>query len=149
MLRTDILEKKEEILQWIEEKQSKAFIARELHCDSKTLNRYLEQMDIQYNGNQGSKGKTRTVKRGWNLEEYLANSKSIQTNKIRKKILEEGIKEHRCENCGLTTWLDKPIPLEVHHKDGNKHNNVLENFQLLCPNCHAFTDSYRGKNIQR
>ncbi len=61
-------------------------------------------------------------------------------------MLNEGYKEHKCESCGLTTWLDKPIPLELHHIDGNRNNNTLENFQLLCPNCHAFTDSYRGKN---
>ena len=82
----------------------------------------------------------------WNLEEYLEKSADIQTNKIRARLLEEGYKEHKCECCGLTTWMDKPIPLEVHHKDGNRHNNTIENFVLLCPNCHAFTDSYRGKN---
>ena len=80
------------------------------------------------------------------LKEYLNNSQDIQTNKIRLKLLREGYKEYRCECCGLSEWLNKPIPLEVHHKDGNAHNNVIENFQLLCPNCHAQTESYRGKN---
>ena len=65
------------------------------------------------------------------------------------KLLKEGYKEHKCENCGLTEWQGQPIPLEVHHKDGNRHNNTLENFQLLCPNCHALTDSYRGKNSKK
>jgi hypothetical protein len=41
-----------------------------------------------------------------NLQDYLDNSLDIQSNKVRKKILEEGYKEHRCECCGLTTWLD-------------------------------------------
>ena len=83
------------------------------------------------------------------LAEYLENSADIQTNKIRKKILEEGIKEHKCECCGLTEWMGKPIPLEVHHKDGDRSHNELSNFELLCPNCHAFTDSYRGKNSRK
>ena len=83
------------------------------------------------------------------LVDYLEKSKDIQSNKIRIKLLQEGLKEHRCECCGLTTWLNKPIPLELHHKDGNRYNNVLENFELLCPNCHAFTDSYRGKNVSK
>ena len=39
------------------------------------------------------------------------------------------------------------IPLELHHKDGNKFNNNLSNLELLCPNCHAFTNTYRTKNI--
>jgi len=46
----------------------------------------------------------------------------------------------------MTEWLGRPIPLELHHIDGNRDNNVLENYQLLCPNCHALTDSYRGRN---
>ena len=80
------------------------------------------------------------------LEQYLAVSKNIQTNKIRQKLLREGYKKHICENCGLSEWLGNHIPLEVHHIDGNSHHNEISNYQLLCPNCHALTDSYRGKN---
>ena len=105
-------------------------------------------MGIEYNGNQSGKGLSKT-KHGMNLIEYLENSQDIQTNKVRKKILEEGFKPHKCECCELETWLGKPIPLELHHKDGNRHNNTLENYELLCPNCHAFTDSYRGKNSKK
>ena len=49
----------------------------------------------------------------------------------------------------IESWLDhnKPIPLEVHHKDGDHLNNELDNLMLLCSNCHAFTENYRGKNI--
>jgi 5-methylcytosine-specific restriction endonuclease McrA len=105
-------------------------------------------MGIKYEGNQSGKGFTKH-KQKWSLEEYLQNSASVQSNKIRHKLLDEGIKEHKCECCGLTTWLEKPIPLELHHIDGDRTNNTLENFQLLCPNCHAFTDSYRGKNSRK
>jgi len=55
---------------------------------------------------------------------------------------------HRCEHCGLTKWLGKKIPLELHHKDGNKKNNTKKNLLLVCPNCHTFTDTYKGKNIK-
>jgi DNA-binding CsgD family transcriptional regulator len=57
MPRLDILDRKEEILNWIEEHQSKAFIAKELKCKPSTLNSYLEKMGIVYEGNKGSKGK--------------------------------------------------------------------------------------------
>ena len=137
---------REEIEQWISENKSKAFIANELKCKQETLNRYLDKMGITYIGNQGGKGFEKT-KVSLSLEEYLATSKDIQTNKIRKKILQEGIKPHRCERCGLTEWLGQPIPLELHHIDGDRLNNELSNLQLLCPNCHALTDNYRGKNI--
>ena len=145
-MRNDILERKDEILKWIEENQSKAFICKELKCKQETLNKYLIQMSIEYKGNQSGKGFSKQNNSYMSLKEYLNNSKDIQTNKIRMKLLREGYKEQKCENCGLTTWLNNPIPLEVHHIDGNRHNNQIENFQLLCPNCHALTDSYRGKN---
>ena len=147
-MRTDILEKREDILTWIDENRSKAFIAKELNCKQDTLNKYLEQMGIVYKGNQSGKGFSKKTN-GMTLIEYLNKSIDIQSNKVRKKLLQEGYKEHRCEKCGQTEWLGRPIPLELHHIDGNKKNNTLENFQLLCPNCHAFTDSYKGKNIAK
>lgn len=145
-MRTDIIKRKDEILKWIEEHQSKAFISRELQCKQETLNRYLASWGIDYSGNMSGKGMTKTNNRNMPLLQYLAESKDIQTNKVRRKLLEEGYKEYKCECCGNTEWLGNPIPLEVHHRDGNRNNNTLENFELLCPNCHAFTDSYRGKN---
>ena len=147
MRRDDILKRKSEIEEWISQNQSKAFICKQLNCKPETLNRYLDIMGIVYAGNQSGKGISKPQPRKYMpLEQYLSESKDIQTNKIRLKLLKEGYKTYVCENCGLTEWLGEPIPLEVHHKDGNRHNNVLENFQLLCPNCHALTDSYRGKN---
>lgn len=57
------------------------------------------------------------------------------------------IRGHRCEKCGETQWMGSPIPLEVHHEDGDALNNAMDNLKILCPNCHALTDNYRGKNI--
>ena len=148
-MRLDILEKKDQILQWIQENKSKSFMSKELGCKPETLKKYIEIMDIVYVGNQSGKGIPKPRPNKMTLEDYLENSLDIQTNKIRKKLLEEGLKVHKCECCGLETWLGKPIPLEVHHKDGDRSNNDISNFELLCPNCHAFTDSYRGKNCKK
>ena len=54
---------------------------------------------------------------------------------------------HCCEVCGITEWMNKPAPLELDHKDGNPNNNALENVRLICPNCHAQTATYKGKNM--
>lgn len=148
-MRTDILERKNEILQWINENQSKAYMARELNCNPKTINSVLTKLGIDYSGNQSGKGQSKSNNSYMPLQEYLNSSLDIQSNKVRNKLLRERYKNHQCECCGMTEWLGQPIPLELHHKDGNRNNNVLENYQLLCPNCHAFTDSYRGKNCAK
>ena len=78
------------------------------------------------------------------LEAILVHAKLENTWRLKKRLLSEGKKEHRCEKCLKDEWLGKPIPLELHHIDGNRKNNTLENIELLCPNCHALTDNYRG-----
>jgi hypothetical protein len=80
------------------------------------------------------------------ITDYLSNKCSIQSHKLRLRLIKENILPPYCNSCKLTEWLGKPIPLELEHKDGNHDNNSLNNLELLCPNCHAFTPTYRGKN---
>jgi hypothetical protein len=54
---------------------------------------------------------------------------------------------HRCEVCGITEWMGQAAPLELDHRDGNPLNNRLDNVRLICPNCHAQTATYKGKNM--
>lgn len=56
------------------------------------------------------------------------------------------LRGHICEKCHNTLWFEEEIPLEVHHIDGDEYNNEISNLMLLCPNCHALTENYRGKN---
>ena len=148
-MRTDLLEKKEQILQWVAENRSKAYMARELNCNPKTINPLLKRLGFEYSGNLSGKGISKIRDDYMPLLEYLIQSENIQSNKVRIKLLKEGYKKHQCEICGLTQWMEQPIPLELHHRDGNRYNNTIENFQLLCPNCHAQTESYRGKNVAK
>lgn len=148
-MRNDILQNKNQIIEWIHENKSKAFIARELKCKQDTLEKYLKKMNIQYSGNKCGKGIPKPNNQYMDLSTYLKTSQDIQPSKIRIKLLREGIKPYQCECCKQTTWLGNPIPLELHHKDGDRHHNEIDNFELLCPNCHALTDTYSGKNIGR
>ena len=50
-----------------------------------------------------------------------------------------------CERCRLSEWQGQDIPLEIHHINGINTDNRLENLILLCPNCHALTNNYRGR----
>jgi hypothetical protein len=64
----------------------------------------------------------------------------------RKKILIEE-RGHKCEGCGLDTWLNQKIVLTMDHIDGNSDNSKRENLRLLCWNCHALTPTFGAKNI--
>lgn len=79
------------------------------------------------------------------IEDYLNNEAPISSTKLRRKLLNNGIKINKCELCGITSWNDAPLVMHLHHKDGNHFNNNLDNLQILCPNCHSQTDTYSGK----
>ena len=81
------------------------------------------------------------------LSEILVkNSTFTHASYLLKKLVKAGLKEYKCEICGITEWTGKPIVLQVHHKDGDNKNNELENIEIVCPNCHSQTDTYAGKN---
>ena len=81
------------------------------------------------------------------LDEYLIEGRPVQTNGLKRRLLQEGIKEARCESCERDSWNGQPIPLELNHVNGRRDDNRLENLRVLCPNCHAQTATYRGRNI--
>jgi predicted HNH restriction endonuclease len=39
------------------------------------------------------------------------------------------------------------IPLEIEHIDGNYMNNDENNLDLICPNCHSLTGTYKSLNL--
>tara|TARA_Y100001938_G_scaffold147595_1_gene229135 strand:+ start:801 stop:1262 length:462 start_codon:yes stop_codon:yes gene_type:complete len=91
------------------------------------------------------KGKTHTHNKR-PIEELLVENSNYQSHKLKLRLISEGLKQHKCECCGITEWNGQPAPIELDHIDGNRHNNTIENLRILCPNCHAQTDTYRGKN---
>jgi hypothetical protein len=83
------------------------------------------------------------------IEHYLTEDSHYQSFKLKKRLLSENIKPHQCEKCGITHWNGEPTPLELDHINGISTDNRIENLRMLCPNCHAQTETYRGKNIGR
>ena len=71
---------------------------------------------------------------------------NMGTYKLKLKLIKDGIKTEQCEICKLIEWNGQKIPLELHHIDGNRHNNKLNNLKFLCPNCHSQTHTFCGGN---
>jgi AcrR family transcriptional regulator len=90
------------------------------------------------------RGAVRTRPQRKPIEELLRPG--VNRNHLRLRLLADGLKDARCERCGLTEWLDKPAPLQLHHVNGDGRDNRPENLQILCPNCHSQTDSWGGRN---
>lgn len=146
MARIDILKRKSDILNWINEHKSKAYICKQLNCKPSTLNSWLQKMKLVYDGNRGSKGRTSTTKLSA-IE--LSTRLHVSSHLLKLRLIDDGLREHKCESCGRRKWNGCKIPIELHHVDGNRFNNDFGNLQILCPNCHALTDTNSGKNINR
>lgn len=129
--------------------QSMSQASMELGMNYKTLVFHAKRLNC-FKINQSGKGISKLpAKQAIPLEMiFEGKHQTFQSHKLKLRLLKEEFKQHQCENCGLKEWLSKPIPLELHHIDGDKFNNSFENLQLLCPNCHALTDNYRAKNIK-
>lgn len=118
-----------------------------------TAKRRIKKLNLDtshFTGKAWNKGKAFSRQKR-SLEFYLQNNcpKIIKSNQLRVRLIKEGFKQHVCEACSRSEWNGKPIPLELHHRDGNNKNNELSNLELLCPNCHSQTETYGVKNIKR
>ena len=83
------------------------------------------------------------------LEAILTKDSEYNRTKLKDRLISEGFKEYKCECCGLTEWMNKPISLQLHHLNGIHNDNRLSNLQLLCPNCHSQTNNFgtKGKGL--
>ena len=67
-------------------------------------------------------------------------------NSVRNYILERA--NHQCEVCSWNKInpATGKSPLEINHIDGDAGNNRPENLQVICPNCHALTPTWKALN---
>lgn len=83
------------------------------------------------------------------LKPILANQKRTGSNDLKHKLFYVKLKERKCEKCNGTEWMGAAIPLELHHVDGDRYNNNISNLQVLCSNCHAQTELFKGRNSKK
>ena len=79
--------------------------------------------------------------------DYLGRNpkEDMQSDKLKIRLIREGMLEPKCDDCDRTQWRDETITLELDHINGDKENNSLANLRLLCPNCHSQTPEYRSR----
>jgi transposase-like protein len=83
------------------------------------------------------------------IEEYLVADRTHHRGNLKRRLVREGLKQSKCEQCGISVWLGQPLSLALHHINDDGHDNRLENLQLLCPNCHSQTENFAGRNVVR
>ena len=83
----------------------------------------------------------------YKLEQVLKKNSPVTQKVLRGYIERHNILPYQCEICGCNgNWQNGKIQLELDHKDGDNTNNEIANLHYLCPNCHALTSTYRGRN---
>jgi len=111
-----------------------------------SIHRLMKKMGLDtkhFTGQAWNKGLRPGPKRP--IEDYLSNKQTITSHKLRKRLISDKIFPNECSRCHLSIWLGQPISLELEHKDGNHQNNNLDNLEILCPNCHSQTPTYRKR----
>lgn len=115
----------------------------------KIFHKYVEQYGLDtshFTGCRTNIGNRLNARNKLTDEEFFVrDTKNVKSSVIIKRLIDGNYKTLKCDCCGLTDWLNKPITLQLHHINGDHFDNRLENLQLLCPNCHSQTDSYSGK----
>jgi hypothetical protein len=84
----------------------------------------------------------------WELKKEKIITGEIESPKaLRRFIIEKEGKS--CKICGTEKWNNQEVPLVLDHIDGNSSNNFPLNLRMICPNCDAQTEFYKGKNKGR
>jgi len=77
-------------------------------------------------------------------EIFAANTRRDRGH-LKQRLLRAGLKDGSCEWCGISEWLGEPLSVALHHVNGDRLDNRIENLVLLCPNCHSQTDNFGGR----
>jgi hypothetical protein len=80
------------------------------------------------------------------FNEIESGNTSISHKWYKKYLIDKHGNE--CMKCGWSEINPRSnrVPIELEHIDGNSDNNSLDNLELLCPNCHSLTPTYKALN---
>lgn len=77
-------------------------------------------------------------------DKQIENGEISYHKTLKRYLLER--REYKCEICEISVWMNNSVPLILDHINGDTYDNLPANLRLICPNCDAQTDTYKGKN---
>lgn len=151
---------------WLTELCQSSYSIREVLCkagrkpdgggSAETVKRKIKEFDIDishFTGKLWSKGKTQKEddriqsREKYQIADIFIPDSPATRRTIRGYILRHNLIPYECKFCGNKgQWRGQEIALDLDHINGINNDHRLENLRFLCPNCHATTNSYRGKN---
>ena len=114
----------------------------------KTVKKKMDEFEIDYShftGKAWNKNPSNPIYKG-KLLPNLCEHSSLSSSNVKTLVYRLGLKENKCEKCGISEWQGEPLICELHHINGDPTDNRIENLQILCPNCHSQTDNFRSRN---
>ncbi|MFD4694041.1 HNH endonuclease signature motif containing protein [Streptomyces sp. NPDC058463] len=98
---------------------------------------------------QRGKPATTPTRRPQDLLVKHDGKRRTKTVLLRRALSEIGVPE-RCGGCGSDpVWRGNPVTLEIDHINGDWSDDRAENLRLLCPNCHAITNTWCRGGVRR
>jgi len=122
--------------------------------NSRTVKSRIKQDNIDIShiklGIDSNKGRKFPNTKIAKLSDILTTNSSYDRNRLKKRLVNECNFPYICSSCGVSdTWNNKPLTLQLEHKNGTNNDNRIENLCFLCPNCHSQTDTFSGRNQKR
>lgn len=122
------------------------FLKRKIKKYNISTSHFLSTQELR---NLAMKDRKKPFAQKYELEEIFTKNSTYggTGNNLKFKLFKNNLKENKCEECGQDEmWNGKKMSLHLDHINGDNKDNRLENLRILCPNCHACTSTYGGKN---
>lgn len=118
----------------------------------RSFHKYIKEYELDTNHFKGQshlKGKSRAT---FSLNEILVqNSNYAAISTLKERLVNSNLLEYKCygENCGISSWHNRKLSLQLDHINGIHNDHRLENLRFLCPNCHSQTETFAGKKLSQ